>query len=61
MPTKLIGMEGKRVKLLWLVNVKLPVIDKAQNKCTAVHVGGWLTGLYESLNLSHASAKSLNF
>ena len=29
------------------------MIDKAQNKCTSVHAGGWLTGLYESLNLSN--------
>lgn len=40
------------MKLLWLVNVKLPVIDESQNKCVSVHVGGWLTGLYESLNLN---------
>lgn len=46
-------MEDKRVKLLWLVNVKLPVIDEVQNKQASVNVGGWLTGLYESLTINN--------
>lgn len=37
------------LKILWLVNIKLPEISIIQGKINTTYVGGWLSGLYNSL------------
>ena len=37
------------MKVLWLVNIKMPAIDIAKNKEVSCNIGGWLTGLYENI------------
>lgn len=37
------------MKVLWLVNVKLPEISKIQGQENVTYTGGWLSGLYNCL------------